>query len=172
MIIKIAFVIAQIVLLSLSHSALVEGSQHRRTLVILLKTANFFFFLDLVANLIVYPLYDKNDPNSYLRKSYYNWLNIIICTIEFIGFSEVFYNFFIYRKLFRVLSSLRIFCIVDLRYHANWNMRITVQATLKLIPKIFGLLSINMVLYLYFSLILLFLYKDELYSCEGYETNA
>ena len=64
MIIKIAFVIAQIVLLSLSHSALVEGSQHRRTLVILLKTANFFFFLDLVANLIVYPLYDKNDPNS------------------------------------------------------------------------------------------------------------
>ena len=44
-------------------------------------------------------------------------------------------------------------------------MRITLQAIINLIPKIFNLLLISILLYYYFALLLVKLYKDEYYSC-------
>ena len=73
-------------------------------------------------------------------------------------------NYYLFTRIER-LRVLRIFNLIDMRYRTNWNMRITVQAMIKLMPKVFNLLLLSAFLYYYFALVLVKLYKDEYYYC-------
>jgi hypothetical protein len=47
-------------------------------------------------------------------------------------------------------------------------MRITYHAFVQLLPKVLTLLIITSIMYIYFALILVKLYKNDFYSCYNY----
>ena len=67
---------------------------------------------------------------------------------------------------------LRILFLLELRYKHNWNMRMTFHAFIQLLPKVLSLLGITIVLFMYFALILVKVYKDDFYYCENYSAGA
>lgn len=48
-------------------------------------------------------------------------------------------------------------------------MRITYHSFIQLLPKVFTLLIITMIMYSYFALVLVKLYKDDFYICYNHE---
>lgn len=51
-------------------------------------------------------------------------------------------------------------------------MRITYHSFVQLLPKVMTLLIITLLMYSYFALILVKLYKDDLYYCVNYYSEA
>lgn len=51
-------------------------------------------------------------------------------------------------------------------------MRLTIVAFWKLLPKMLNLLAITIIMYGFFAIILVKLYKDDYYYCDGYEEQA
>lgn len=51
-------------------------------------------------------------------------------------------------------------------------MRLTMVSFWKLLPKILNLLAITVIMYGFFAILLVKLYKDDYYYCDGYEENA
>lgn len=56
---------------------------------------------------------------------------------------------------------------VEFRYKLNWNMRITYHSFVQLLPKVMTLLIIMLIMYSYFALVLVKLYKDDFYVCRN-----
>ena len=121
-----------------------------------------------MVNLMVYGLFQE--PTSYLRRSWLNWLNIIIITIEILSFTSL-NEETVFLKIER-LKVFRILFFVELRYRHNWNMRMTFHAFIQLLPKVLSLLAITIILFTYFALILVKVYKDDFYYCENYSSGA
>ena len=59
-----------------------------------------------------------------------------------------------------------------MKYKIDWNMRITFQSFIQLLPKVCTLLTITIVIYSYFALVLVKLYKDDFYECINYPENV
>ena len=51
-------------------------------------------------------------------------------------------------------------------------MRMTFHAFIQLLPKVFSLLAITVLFYMYFALILVKVYKDDFYYCSNYYSEA
>ena len=51
-------------------------------------------------------------------------------------------------------------------------MRMTFHAFIQLLPKVLSLLAITLILFIYFALILVKVYKDDFYFCENYYSAA
>ena len=49
-------------------------------------------------------------------------------------------------------------------------MRLTMVAFKKLLPKVINLLAITLIMYGFFAIILVKLYKDDFYFCDGQES--
>lgn len=64
---------------------------------------------------------------------------------------------------------LRIFYFVELKYEADADMRLTMFAFWKLLPKVANLLAITIIMYGFFAIILVKIYKDDYYYCDGYQ---
>ena len=107
--------------------------------------------------------------NSYFHRSYLNWINVIIITIEIVSFTELGSDE-IFLKISKI-KVLRVLFFVEMKYKMDWNMRITFQSLTQLIPKIFTLLTITIVIYSYFALVMVKIYKDDFYECINYTEN-
>lgn len=66
----------------------------------------------------------------------------------------------------------RIFFFIELKYEADADMRLTMVSFWKLLPKILNLLAITVIMYGFFAIILVKLYKDDYYYCDGYDEHA
>ena len=60
--------------------------------------------------------------------------------------------------------------IVEIRYYKDREMRITLISFLKLIPKVLNLLVITLLLFGFFAIILVKLYKNDFYYCDGWDS--
>lgn len=78
-IIKVLFILLSCLVLINTHPQVNRSSTEAEPYLILDKVAISFFLLELIAQLIVYGLFQ--DPNSYLRRSWLNWFNIVIIVI-------------------------------------------------------------------------------------------
>lgn len=56
---------------------------------------------------------------------------------------------------------------LELRYDHDKNMRLTIVAFTKLIPKICSFLFVAVIIFGYFAIILIRLYKDDFFHCEN-----
>lgn len=93
-------------------------------------------------------------------------MNFLLTILEMMSFTTL-ANSYHFLRIER-LRVLRLLNLIEMRYQVDWNMRITVQAMFRLLPKVLSLLFINGILYYYFALVLVKLYKDDHYSCENY----
>lgn len=82
------------------------------------------------------------------------------------GFSN-----FVFRKIEKI-KVLRILYFVEFKYKYDWNMRITYHSFVQLLPKVMTLFIITLLMYSYFALILVKLYKDDLYYCVNHFSQA
>lgn len=96
-----------------------------------------------------------------------NWVNIVIIILEIVAFPSISGGLFIFGKL-QKLQVLRIYYFLEFRYKHDWNMRITLNSFLQLLPKVVTLLIITLLMYSYFALILVKLYRDDFYLCSNY----
>ena len=131
---------------------------------VLSSLSKSFFFLDLLLNIAVYGFF-MND-NSYLRKSKLNVLNFIIVIVQIISFTSL-GSSYIFMKIEKI-RVLRVLMFVELRYKSNWEMRMTFHSFVQLLPKVLTLLAITILMYGYFALVLVKVYKDDFYSCVNY----
>ena len=51
-------------------------------------------------------------------------------------------------------------------------MRMTIVAFWRLLPKVINLLAITIIMYGVFAIVLVKLYKDDFYYCDGYQGSA
>ncbi len=66
------------------------------------------------------------------------------------------------------LRVLRIFAFIELKYEADSDMRLTIVSFWKLMPKVLNLLAITITMYGFFAIILVKLYKDDFFYCDGF----
>lgn len=52
------------------------------------------------------------------------------------------------------------------------DMRLTIVGFWKLLPKILNLLAITLIMYGFFAIFLVKLYKEDFYYCDGYDSDA
>jgi hypothetical protein len=71
----------------------------------------------------------------------------------------------------RCLLIFRIFVFIEIRYKADRDMRITIVSFRKLLPKVFNLLVGTMLLYGFFGIILVKLYKSDFYYCDSHSAS-
>lgn len=120
------------------------------------NVAKTFFLVDVVVNICIYNV--CMSENSYFRRSWLNWMNIVIIVLELMSFTEIGQNQ-IFMKIEKV-KVLRVLFLVQMKYKADWNMRITFQSLIQLLPKVCTLLTITIVIYSYFALVLVKVYKN------------
>ena len=156
------------IVLIVVHPHVDRNSTSIKPYIILDYVCKGFFLLDLVLQLIVYGLFQNE--HSYLRKSRLNWLNIIIIVVEVLSFTSL-ANYNTFRKIEKI-KVLRVTMFLELRYKADWGMRMTFHSFIQLLPKVFTLLTVTIAMYSYFALILVKLYKDDFYNCVNYYENA
>lgn len=100
-----------------------------------------------------------------------NWIYIIVFAIEIVsivpGLSEQ-------GHIQAILSFriLRIFVLVEIKYDTDPSMRVTMVSFWKLLPKVLNLLALMAIVYSFFAIILIKLYKDDYYYCDGYDQAA
>jgi voltage-dependent calcium channel T type alpha-1G len=77
----------------------------------------------------------------------------------------------IFQKIEKI-KVLRTLFLVELKYKFDWSMKITCKSFFQLLPKVLTLLAIMFIMYSYFGLILVKVYKDDFYSCQNYPNHA
>lgn len=122
-----------------------------------------YFILDLILNLVAFGIWQNE--HSYFRKSYLNWLNVVIIIIEIISFTALGSNY-IFIKIEKI-KVIRATFFVELQYRNNWNMRMTVLSFMQLLPKVLTLLTVTILMYSFFALILVKVYKNYFFSCQN-----
>lgn len=100
-----------------------------------------------------------------------NWIFVIVFVIEVISIIPSIDESHRFESIlsFRIF---RIFYFIQLKYEYDADMRLTMVSFWKLLPKILNLLVITIVMYGFFAIILVKLYKDDYYYCDGYDSNA
>lgn len=96
-----------------------------------------------------------------------NWIYLFVFIIEIIS---VIQGLSKNTHLESILSFriFRIFVFIELKYEADADMRLTMVSFWKLLPKVLNLLAITVIMYGFFAIILVKLYKDDYYYCDGY----
>lgn len=59
-----------------------------------------------------------------------------------------------------------------MQYRRDWNMRMTFLSFMKLLPKVITLLLLTILMYSFFALLLVKIYKNHFYSCSDYSASA
>ena len=65
----------------------------------------------------------------------------------------------------------RVLMFVELRYKYDWGMRMTFHSFVQLLPKVLTLLSVTILMYSYFALVLVKSYKNDFYNCVNYDSS-
>ena len=90
-----------------------------------------FFFLEAIANMVLYGL--VRNQHSYLRRSYLHILNLLILVVELLYLTPLSTFSTMHRvSRIRVLRSL---FIIELRYRGYWEMRILIRSLKQLLIK-------------------------------------
>lgn len=128
------------------------------------KICKSYFLLDLLFNLVAYGV--CKSEHSYFLRSYLNWLNVVIIIIEIISFTPLGENY-IFLKIEKIIV-LRILYLLEIKYKRDWNMRMTFLSFVQLLPKVISLLAVTILMYSFFALILVKVYKNYFFSCSDY----
>lgn len=86
-VIKVLFICISCIVLINTHPQVDRGSSAASPYLIIDKICIGFFILELIIILSVYGLFLA--PSSYLRRSWLNWINIVIIVIEVLSFTEL-----------------------------------------------------------------------------------
>ncbi len=127
-----------------------------------------FFFLEILLSIFAFGVF--KEKTGYLRNAI-NWIYIFVIIIEILAIIPGLIENANLQSLlsFRIL---RIFVFIELKYDADSDMRLTIVAFWKLLPKVLNLLAITIIMYGLFAIILVKLYKDDFYYCDGQNSSA
>ncbi len=127
-----------------------------------------FFGVEIVVSIIAFGVI--NEKGGYFR-NIMNWVYLLVFVIEIISIIP---GLIESAHLQAMLSFriLRIFVFIELKYDADADMRLTIVGFWKLLPKVGNLLGITIIMYGFFAIILVKLYKDDYYYCDGYDSHA
>ena len=104
------------------------------------------------------------DKQSYLRKSWINWANLVVVAVEVLGYIAT-QSIPILNQL-GVIKVTRVLYLVEMRYDKDRNMRLTIVGFWRLVPKIVTLLAVTIISYGFFALVLVKFYKNHFYYCD------
>ena len=122
-----------------------------------------FFLLETVANIVVHGF--AKEETSYLRRNKFNIVRFLILAINLLELTPLMLN-----PTFRHISKLKAFrslTLVELRYKANWEMKILIRSLCQLLPKLLKLLVVTFFFLLFFALIFTKVYKSQGYYCDN-----
>ncbi len=127
-----------------------------------------FFLLEILLSIFAFGVF--REKTGYLR-NFINWIYVFVTVIEILSIIPgLIENFHLQSLLsFRIL---RIFVFIELKYESDSGMRLTMVAFWKLLPKVINLLAITIIMYGLFAIILVKLYKDDFYYCDGHNSSA
>ena len=111
-----------------------------------------------------------NDKKAYLKNAL-NWVYLIVFVGEVLNFVPGIQDSS-YVQSMLALRMLRILVFVEIRYNNDRDMRITIISFGKLLPRILNLLAITLILYGFFAIVLVKIYKDDFYYCDGYHSSS
>jgi hypothetical protein len=127
-----------------------------------------FFGLEIIISVITFGLF--NDKKAYLKNAL-NWVYLIVFVGEVLNFIPGIQDSS-YVQSMLALRMLRILVFVEIRYNNDRDMRITIISFGKLLPRILNLLAITLILYGFFAIVLVKIYKDDFYYCDGYHSSS
>ena len=106
--IRVVVYIMNYVSLAATHPQVDRSSAEAQPYLIIEKSCRIFFMVELVFNLIIHGLY--RDEDSYLRRSWINYMNLALTIIEMILFTSLQDNYFFVRfervRTFRLLNLI------------------------------------------------------------------
>ena len=116
-----------------------------------------------MANIVVHGF--VKEETSYLRRSKFNIIRLFILTLNLLELTPL-----LLHPTFRHVSklkALRALTLVELRYKANWEMKILLRSLYQLLPKLLKLLVVTFFFLLFFALIFTKVYKSQDYYCDN-----
>ena len=120
------------------------------------------FLIEMLADILVHGL--VKEETSYFR----NRFHIIECLILLLNLLEL--TPLGMNPAFRHASKLKAFRslkLVELRYKANWEMKILLRSLYQLLPKLLKLMMVTFFFLLFFALIFTKVYKSQGYYCDN-----
>ena len=122
-----------------------------------------FFLAETVANIAVHGF--VKEETSYLRRNKFNILRFFILVLNLLELTPLMLNPTF--KHFLKLKDLRLLTLIELRYKANWEMKILIRSLCQLLPKLLKLLMVTFFFLLFFALIFTKVYKSQGYYCDN-----
>ena len=163
----ICMILTSCVVLITVHPHVDRASEAIKPYLILDYICKGYFIFDLVLQLVVYGLF--LNESAYLRKSKLNIFNLAIIIMEVLSFTSL-GSSYVFLKIEKIRVA-RVLMFVELRYKHDWGMRMTFHSFVQLLPKVLTLLSVTILMYSYFALILVKTYKDDFYNCTNYDSS-
>ena len=131
-------------------------------MVTLIRISCFVFFLiETVVGIVAHGF---TKETSYLR-SKFSVLKCLVLLLNLLELTPLRAN-----STFRHVSklkALRALTLVELRYKANWEMKILLRSLYQLLPKLLKLLVVTFFFLLFFALIFTKVYKSQDYYCDN-----
>ena len=93
----------------------------------------------------------------------------MIIIIEVMSFTAL-GSSYIFMKVEKI-KVLRVMMFLELRYKADWGMRMTYHSFVELLPKVITLLTVTILMYSYFALVLVKAYKDDFFNCVNHDSS-
>lgn len=97
-------------------------------------------------------------------------MNIVVIIVEVLSYTTL-SSSYIFLKIEKI-KVFRVLMFIEIRYKTDWGMRMTFHSFVALLPKVFTLLTVTILMYSYFALILVKTYKDDFFSCHNHLPTA